>query len=200
MKLVLYNHRSRQQYRFRMRRMRSVTMPMKWQQKWSIQIANCLFVYSSGQQSTIQGSTVQIVATAAPSSSSKNVALDSAALCAAGDVGLSLPASIGTHKKVKQQIRYSSLIHLVFCWQYQSVCFKRGRKNERQMELVAQREKSFRNVFFSPWTRRGNADKVSLIIDFHARHDRFPQKEPEGGKKHTRSSYHRVNGKRGSEK
>jgi hypothetical protein len=55
------------------------------------------------------------------------------------------------------------------------------------MELVASIHRGERQVWveFFPI---GRADKVAVIIDFHARHDRFPQKGPWGAKKHGETS------------
>lgn len=87
-------HRSRQQYRFRTRRMRSTTKPRKSSSRWSIQKGSFPVVYSSGwRRLGWMMTTVQIAGTAAPSSFAKSAALGSAAPCAAGGVCLALPTS-----------------------------------------------------------------------------------------------------------
>lgn len=126
------NHRSRQQYRFRRRRMRSVTKPMKWWSKWSTRIANCPSVYSCYCQPKLQGwkkTTVQIAATAAPSSAAGNVAPDSAAPCAAGDVGLALPASTTTQKWHKSKLNIQANYLFIHSVQRKSVS-SRKRKTD----------------------------------------------------------------------
>ena len=92
--IVSYNHRRRQQYRFRMRRTKSATKQMNHSLKWSTRIGNWLAVCSSAMKmmttltrKASRQSTVRV-------SSVENVVLYSADPCAAGGAGLSLQESV----------------------------------------------------------------------------------------------------------